>query len=125
MKVIINKALGIISVLVTFLAALLVCGLGYFLTSLALNFGWRALAALLCIFVIFSVLEGVALAIVTAPFTVGSALYRRVRSIDVKPEEKESPEDKARSKLLSKIIVLLLVLGALIAGLQFIIQGPI
>lgn len=115
------KALGkifdFVSIAFTALFALLIVGLGYFFMNLALHFGWFAVLGLVCLIAIAGVIEGSIMAIITAPYTIVATVIR------ARSKTESAPVDPLGSKLLSSAIMLLMVVGAILATLQYIIQG--
>lgn len=117
MKNLLNTVLTLVSLGITAGFALLIIGLGYFFMSLALTFGWMAVMGLIVFIGLIGFIEGTIWTLVTAPFTLIAGIFRQ--DLPHVP----SAEVKTTSQLVSLTLGLLMVIGAILATLEFMTQG--
>lgn len=117
MKAILNTILALAGLIVTAGFALLIVGLGYFFMSIALNFGWAAVIGLIVFIGLIGFIEGTIWTLLTAPFVLIAGIFQ------TKEPRAPSDAEKTTSQLVSLTLGLLMVVGAIVATLQFIVQG--
>ncbi|MDX8347882.1 hypothetical protein SLH49_07780 [Cognatiyoonia sp. IB215446] len=100
--------------------ALLIVGLGYFVMTVGLNFGWIAIVGFLAFVAFVGILEGAIQTVMLAPFYVIKAIFGRRKPVT---SDELNAEGKAELRLMRNGVLSCFAIGAMIAIIQFIITG--